>query len=144
LIWVLFFSGFSKDRKLIISAVVIVLSVLGFWFESGAEKPRLNVVNTTDLSNCGISVSHSYRSNFDFELCMNNAASQGDVTRLSFSLIASQCGELGECNELQRVQRDLSVDLPASESRKISFSEVNPDLQGIKWSLDIHSVKAKK
>jgi len=147
-VWVLFFSGFSKDRKIVTVVLSIALSLFGFWFESDAGKPKVNIVNVADVKSCGVSAVHSYRSNFDITLCVHNKAAQGHIKRLGFSVIANQCDEFGSCNELQRVRRDLTVDLPVKESQTIkqnlSFSEVNRDLQGIEWSLEIHSVKASQ
>jgi len=128
--------------------IALIGLFFGLWFENNSEKPKSNIVNVADLSSCGISASHSYRSNFDFQWCVQNNASMGHVKRLGFSIVASNCGEPGDCNELQRVQRDLSVDLPAGESRQIkqnlSFSDVDVSLSGIQWSVEIHSTKAHK
>ena len=146
LIWVLFFSDFKKEQKILIASAALILSLLGLWLENNSPKPKLDIVKTTEIRSCGILVSHSYRSNFDIDLCIKNTAPDGHVKRLNFSIIASLCETPQSCNEHQRVQRDLSVELPANESRQIkqnlSFSDTPIDLQGVQWSIDIHSVQA--
>jgi len=148
LIWVLFVPGLSKERKITIATIAILLSMVGLWYESSMDKPKTNVVQASQIIGCGVTASHSYRTNFDLTLCFQNTAAAGNVKRLSFSIIAQQCNNSEGCQEQQRVTRDLSIDLPATESvtlkQNLSFSELEPNLNGITWSLDIHSVKAIK
>ena len=148
LIWVLFFSGFSKDKKALIVAASLVLSMLGIWFESDFNKPKSSAVTNSDVSSCGVLASHSYRSSFDFELCFTNNASFGDITRIGFTLIALNCEKPSACVEVQRVERDLNFDLPMNTSGKLtqnlSFSNVPVSLENTQWSLKVNSVKAAK
>lgn len=148
IVWLLFFSKFSKERKITLVALALVLSFLGFWFENSVGKPRINIVKPNQIINCGVTAKHSYRSNFDINLCVQNAAEFGRVRRLELSIIAEQCAESGECVELQRVARDLSVDvLPQSSIsliQNLSFNDVDPGLKGVRWSFITRSVKASK
>ena len=150
LIWVLFFSGLSKERKLAISAIALLLSVSGLWYESTFGKPVNNLVSPSQINSCGTRAEHSYRSNFDVFLCLENTADVGLVKRLSFSVKASRCDDssLSNCTELEQVKRGIAVNIPPNGSQEIkqnlSFSSVAPDAKNIVWSIDIHSVKASK
>lgn len=148
IIWVLFFSKFTKERKIVIVALVVVVSFLGVWYESSVGKPRLNIVEPSQIINCGVSAEHSYRTNFDINLCVQNTSEFAKVKRLELSIIAQQCTTLSECIELQRVVRDLSVELTPNSSimlkQNLSFNNVAPDLEGVKWSFIVNAVKASK
>jgi len=148
IIWVLFFSKFNKNTKIALVFCSILLSVLGFWFESGANKPRKDLVQTSQLSSCGVIAKHTYRTNFDIDLCISNSAEVGDVKRIGLSVVAHQCESLSACVELQRVERELSVDLPALESvtlsQNLNFSNVELSAKNIQWSFIVRSVKATK
>ena len=148
IVWLLFFSKFSKERKITLIVLALVLSFLGFWFENSVGKPRTNIVKPNQIINCGVTAKHSYRTNFDINLCVQNAAEFGRVRRLELSIIGEQCAESGECVELQRVARDLSVDvLPQSSIsliQNLSFNDVDPGSKGVRWYFITRSVKASK
>jgi len=146
LIWVVFFSESSKNQKTAIVVISLLLCILGFWFESNLGKPRADVVQASQIETCGVVASHSYRSNFDLDLCLKNNADEGDVTRLSFTIAAQRCNDQGVCDQIQSIDRALLVDLPAKETlqlkQNLSFSELDPSLEDVQWSVTIHSVKA--
>ena len=148
IIWVLFFSKFSKERKIAIVALVVVVSFLGVWYESSVGKPRQDLVEPSQIIDCGVSAKHSYRTNFDIDLCVQNTSEFAKVRRLELLIIAQQCTNLGECVELQRVARDLSVEVMPSSSimlkQNLSFNNVAPDLDDVKWSFIVSAVKANK
>jgi len=148
IVWVLFFSKFSKERKIALVASAVILSFLGLWYESGADKPRRNIVNENQIVNCGVKAKHSYRTNFDIELCLRNTAKLGDIKRISLFIIAKKCQGSDECIELERVARDLTVDISAQSSttliQNLSFANVESNLQDVEWSFVVRSVKASK
>lgn len=148
IIWVLFYSKFKKERKIALVALAVILSTLGIWFESSVGKPRTNIIEPDQVINCGVIAKHSYRTNFDIQLCVQNTAEFGRIRRLKLSIIAEQCSGSGECVELQRVARDLSVDVvPQSSislSQNLSFDDVDSDLKGLRWSFIVRSVKASQ
>jgi len=146
LIWLLFLSSFTKRRKIIIATVVLVMSVLGIWLESNTDLPRANVVSVNDISDCGVVATHSYRSNFDLKICLRNNASGGQVKQLDLLVVAENCTAPNNCVLLEKVQRDVSVDIaPNSETvfaQNLGFDQVEPAATGVKWSAEIRAVKA--
>lgn len=148
LIWVVFFSGFSKERKAVIAVISILLNITGVWFESDLGKPKTGVVQASQIVPCGLEAVHSYRTNFDLVLCFQNSDANANVTRLGFSIAAQQCDNAGVCETVQQVRRDLLVELPANDiiqlKQNLSFSNVDPSLKGISWVVNVHSVKAIK
>lgn len=152
LVWVLFFSGFTKDRKILVSAVVALLAVIGIWVESYIEKPSLHIVENNELISCGIEAKHSYRSNYDFILCLHNKANEGHIKRLVFDLVAQQCDVDHQCTELERVQRDLSVDIAPSSTTKLMqnlnfsnvYDAVENNIDHVVWTFEAQIIRASK
>jgi len=148
IIWVLFFSKFSKQSKIALVAGAIILSMTGFWFESSAGKSRSGIVQVDQIVSCGISAQHSYRTNFDISLCIRNNAETGNVTRLGLYIIAEQCVSSESCVELQGVERDIAVDVPAQSSVKLlqnlSFTKLDANSNQVRWSFKVRSVQASK
>ena len=148
IIWVLFFSILPKERKILLVALSLILSVFGIWYESDAGKPQAGFVKAAQIVSCGVSAEHSYRSNFDISLCLENTAEQGHVKRIELAIIAAPCNGLNQCSELQRVVRGLQVDLlPASSttlSQNLSFDKIGNEQANVKWAFEVLSVKASK
>jgi len=146
LIWVLFFSNFSKQRKIVIAAIAIVISIFGVWLESTVGKPKSSIVNTADVVSCGVSAVHSYRSNFDLSLCLQNNSANGRVKRIALSIIAAKCTTQDDCREVQRQQRELPIDLAPSAKvtlqQNLSFGLLDPAAVDIVWSTETTMVKA--
>lgn len=148
LIWVLFFSSFSKQKKIVIAVLAVLISALGLGYEIISQQPVKGAMALTSVEACGVHAKHTYRTNFDLNICVNNVAEQGDITRIGFSIIASYCEEPNSCVEVERVRRDLNVELRASDNlvieQNLAFNELDPELDGIIWALDIHSLEAVK
>ncbi|MFT5571814.1 MAG: hypothetical protein ACI9FR_000734 [Cryomorphaceae bacterium] len=148
LIWVLFVSGFSRQRKVVIAALAVALSIAAVWFESSLGSPNKNVLTASEVVDCGSTAVHSYRSNFDVTICFNNNSAMGDVKRINFEVLALQCDSAGACTELQRVGRELSIELPANESitlqQSLSFPRVQPVSGAFTWQVQVNSLKAVK
>lgn len=146
ILWVLFASGFDKRRKIIITVVAVLLCALGAWFDGYGKNPKENVVSVSDVVSCGVSAQYSYRTNYDFKLCLKNNATSGAIKRARFAVIASSCPPASECQEVERVVRDVAVDVPAGEQQTIvenlSFDAVPNDAENISWSMEVESVKA--
>jgi len=146
LIWVLFLSSFTKQRKILITVIALLMTVIGVWLESNTGVPRANIVSTDDISSCGVIAKHSYRSNFDLDICIRNNASDGQVKRLTLLIVAEKCSSSDNCLILEQVQRDASVNIaPNSDARlsqNLSFDKVDPAAAEVIWSVEIVSVKA--
>ena len=148
IIWMLFFSTFSKQRKALLVGVSLALGIFGLWYESGANKPRAKVVKIEQVVSCGVSAKHSYRSNFDIELCIENTANTGNIKRVELAIIAQQCDAQNNCIQLQEVIRSLAIDLPASSkttlTQNLNFDKVSTNQDNVAWSFRALSVKANK
>jgi hypothetical protein len=148
LVWVLFVSGFSRQRKLVIAALAVVLSIAAVWFESSLGSPSKNVLAVSEVVDCGTSAVHSYRSNFDVTICFKNNSTMADVKRVAFEVLALRCESNGECTQVQRVSRELSIELPANQSAKVhqslSFPLVQPVSGAFTWQVQVKGLKAVK
>jgi len=146
LIWVLFFSGFEKRRKIIISVVAVILCVAGMGLESFKKKPRSNLVSAAQLVSCGVQAVHSYRSNYDFQICIENTAKVGRIKRVDMTINAQQCVNGTDCELLESVERSLSVDIAPQKStvlqENLSFKLVDKAAADLQWSIEVLSVKA--
>lgn len=145
LIWMLFFSGFSKQRRIVVSVLAIVVSAAGLWLEQRGETPRGGRMLTTELVSCGVSGKHSYRTNFDIEFCLENQSARATVKRVGLKFVAKQCIR-GECREVQSISKELSLDLAPAErstqTENINFSMIDPLDKSVVWSVQTDSVKA--
>jgi len=146
IIWVLFFSHFTKTQKILIVFFATLISVVGIWYENASDKPKHNIVQLNEVTNCGVSATHTYRSNFDINLCLQNESKKGHIKRIELAIIAEQCSQLNECVELQRVIRDLSISVLPNSSKKLtenlSFNQVDKDQGNIQWRFETQFVKA--
>ena len=144
-LWVLFFSNLTKNQKIIISSIAVILSVLGLWYESTSNKPRQGIVQIDQVTQCGIKVAHTYRSNYDIKFCIRNGSDNAYIKRISLDIYAQQCDESNQCQELQRVARDLKVDLKSDMQKEftenLSFEKVNKDNK-VSWAIEIKQIQA--
>lgn len=145
-LWVLFVSGFDKRRKIVLTLVALVMCAAGMWFDVFSNKPKSNVVLLSEVISCGVKAQHTYRTNFDITLCVKNNAAQGAIKRARFAVVASSCLAATECQEIDRVVRDVAVNVQAGEQQTIvqnlSFKSVANDAENIVWSVEMESVKA--
>jgi len=145
LVWVLYGSGFDKPRKIRICIIALVLCALGFWLDGYDKREIRNLVNISDVENCGIVAQHSYRTNFDISICLKNNAEKGTLTRLKFAVVASQCEAL-PCIQLQRVERSILVNVPSGSQvtldQNLNFDTLSPSQPGLEWSLEVLDTKA--
>lgn len=146
LLWVLFFSSFTKRRKIIITVIAVIMSAIGVWLESNTGMPRSGLLSNADVTSCGVTAVHSYRSNYDLTLCLRNSASDGQVKQLGLLITAQSCSAPNNCMTLESVYRDVRIDIaPNSEvivKQNLTFDDVDPALSGQVWSAQVESVKA--
>lgn len=145
LVWVLYVSGFEKPRKIRISIIALILCGIGFWFDGYDKRQVSNFVSIDDVVSCGVNAEHSYRTNFDLAICVQNNAEKGTISRLNMAVIASQC-DAQTCTQLQRVERSMLVNIPpksfSTVDQNLSFDDVNPLLTNVQWSFEILETKA--
>ena len=145
LVWVLYVSGFEKPRKIRISIIALILCGIGFWFDGYDKRQVSNFVSIDDVASCGVNAAHSYRTNFDLAICVQNNAEKGTINRLNMAVIASQC-DAQTCTQLQRVERSMLVNIPpkslSTVDQNLSFDDVSPLLTNVQWSFEILETKA--
>ncbi len=145
LVWVLYVSGFEKPRKIRISIIALILCGIGFWFDGYDKRQVSNFVSIDDVVSCGVNAEHSYRTNFDLAICVQNNAEKGTISRLNMAVIASQC-DAQTCTQLQRVERSMLVNIPpkslSTVDQNLSFDDVSPLLTNVQWSFEILETKA--
>lgn len=138
LIWVMFFSKFPKQRKIVITLVAIVLAVIGLWFEQKGESLKSDLVQLSDVVDCGATGKHSYRTNFDIEFCLQNNSVNATLKRITIDFKALDCID-GACQDKQTVQKTIRLDLSPGEketySENLNFPSVDSDDQNIVWTI---------
>lgn len=150
LLWLLIASGFERRRKIVIGLLLVATAVAGFIFEGYDKHELSNLVAESQVQSCGISAKHSYRTNYDLKLCVQNFAEIGSISRLKMAIVAKICppAQGQECLELARVIRDIPVKIvPQSQVtilQNLSFKDVDPSAKETQWSLEIISTKATR
>lgn len=145
LIWVLFFSWMSKKKKIYLTVTCVALCVAALILDSYRDSPRNGIVQVSQIELCGVQAKHSYRTNFDVDICMKNIADLGTVKRIQYEIIAQSCDAAGQCEEIQRVKRDRQAEISNSQqvtiSDNVSMTKVNPDSAN-HWKVDVLSLQA--
>ena len=146
LIWLLFFSGFNKQRKILFSAFIVLFAGLGIWYEQSGKTPRANLVETGQVFSCGVSAQHSYRTNYDIEFCLQNN-SDYELARVGLDFMVSKCLN-GNCTEVQAVHKEFPVKLLAGQQAKLTenlnFDQVSETDTGLVWTSVTKTVKARR
>ena len=147
IVWVLYASGFEKPRKIRISIIAVLLCVIAFWFDGYDKREFTNLVELNSVTSCGIDAEFSYRTNFDFDICIENKADKGTLTRLHLAIVAQDCSQ-SECVDLQRVERNVLVDVaPGSKlklTQNLSFDKVDLQSTSLNWAVEVLAVKAHR
>lgn len=147
IVWVLFLSQFTRQQKIIICTVSLLVCVAGLWFDQSSHTPKEGLISVNEMENCGVNAKHSYRTNFDIELCLRNLSENATAKRVSISYTALNC-VAGNCEELQVVNRDIALSLaPQLQlilSDNLNFDHVDPSLETVVWVAKVNSIKALK
>lgn len=137
LIWVLFFSGFTKQRKITISIIAVLIAIGGLWFEQRGQNLKSSLIAADQIADCGASATHTYRTNFDVRFCLQNNASKGTAKRVAMRFIALNCQQ-GDCQEIESVDKDIRVQIAPGEQatlvENLSFARVDPNAEGNVWT----------
>lgn len=158
LVWLLFFSNFEKQRRIIAAVVLFVVSIVLMWVVSEQDKPRLGIVQSADLSVCELSMAYSYRTNYDLKLCLKNDHPTAKVRRVEFQVVATTCSEpsdathesessTSECTPLQVVSKSRPVNIAAGESVLIQDNLDFDQLERVaadqlKWQVELTRIEA--
>lgn len=148
LIWVLFLSNFPKRTRIILASITVLLALLGAWFDGLGRNPKTGVVDANEIRVCSLEVAHTYRTNFDVTLCLQNTATHADVTRVRYTVVAEQCVRPDDCQVLAQVTHDTLFDVPrdaqSSKTQNLDFKPVDALVSNLNWRVTIDSVKAIK
>jgi len=144
IIWVLFVSGFSKQRKIIISVFAVLISIAGLWFEQWGEVPKDNLISVSQVVDCGVTGAHSYRTNYSIRFCLQNNATDATLKRAKISFSALNC-ESGECREIESVIKEIPLDVAPRASatmvESLSFNKLESTNDTIVWTVTPVKVK---
>ncbi len=144
LLWVLFASGFDRVRKIVISIAAVVVCAAVLLVDGYAKRESKSLIANADIGICGVAAKHTYRTNFDVSICLENQHSSATLTRIDMRVIASNCNASG-CTELERVARDIPMQLgPKAQQnviQNLSFNDVDPQAENVDWSLEIVTTK---
>lgn len=150
LLWLLVASGFERFKKMVLGTLLILLAVAGFIYEGYDKRELSDLVNESQIQSCGVTASHSYRSNYDLKLCVQNLAEKGVISRMKMAVVAKLCtsSDAESCLEIDRVLRDVPVRVPPKSQvyilQNLSFRNVEPTTKGVQWSLEILDTKATR
>ena len=146
LVWLLFFSGAQKKSKLLLGFSALLLVGLSIWFEGFLKLPREGVIELQQISSCGITAKHSYRSNYEIEYCLKNASLGANVERIELRFVAEDCRQQ-PCIEKASVVKQRAVNIVAGESQYLSdnlaFDSIRDYPGELDWKIEVISVKAR-
>jgi hypothetical protein len=150
LLWLLIASGFERRKKIVLGLLLLGIAIAGFFFEGYDKREHTNLLQESQVQSCGVTAKPSYRSNFDFQLCLQNLAETGVVSRLKMAVIAKVCPDTDgqQCFEVERVVRDIPVKImPMSQvsiMQNLSFKQVAQGNTQVQWSFEVISIKATR
>ncbi|GHA19625.1 hypothetical protein GCM10008090_31650 [Arenicella chitinivorans] len=128
------------------ASATVLVALLGAWFDGLGQNPKTGVIDPSELTVCGLEVAHTYRTNFDVTLCVKNTATQADVTRLRYTIIAEQCDDSGACEQLAQATRDtlfaIQANTQTSKTQNLDFKPVDASVANLTWRATIDGVKA--
>ena len=148
LIWLLFIAGFTRKKKIVIACITLFAGGILMWFEGADVRLKDGLVKVNQVHNCGVQSVHTYRTNFDVSICLENKASVGKIQRITIEVLAEQCQNDTQCAPLETVQRDVLFVLGPSSTQtleqNLDFKLVDPALPGLRWSAEVLRAQATK
>ncbi|GAA6137026.1 hypothetical protein NBRC116583_07730 [Arenicella sp. 4NH20-0111] len=146
MLWVWLFSPLGKRPRIVLTIFSMVLAVCLALFEAYSHKPRENLITVSEIQQCGLSVSHRYRSDYRVSLCLKNDSGSANVKRIVFKVIASRCTGAASCEVVEEVSRDIPVSIVPNTSvelmETLRFEQVQPQEKEVVWAAEVVSVKA--
>ncbi|RBP47098.1 hypothetical protein [Arenicella xantha] len=148
LIWVLFLSNLTKKHKIILTVITLILAAAGAWYDGATRSAKVGLISPSELLVCGITAQHTYRSNYDIAICLENTHASATLNRVGYAVTVSQCESGAECKQLMRLERDVLFSLAPETTgevvQNLDFKGLNSSLEGLSWQAEIISVKAMK
>jgi hypothetical protein len=147
ILWVLFFSPFSKQQKIVISACAGLILAIGLWYESHGKTPKSDLISVSEIVSCGASGEFSYRSNYNVDLCLQNNSVVATVQRIGLRVSVLSC-ENSNCSEIDAVDKEIRVHIkPQQEvqmTQNLSFDKLDPEIPYLNWMVQITSARATR
>ena len=147
LIWLLFFSSFSKRIRIAASSALIALTLFGLWLDTGGRGISTSRVDVDQVVSCGVTGSYSYRTNYNLELCLQNNSSAASVRRLLLKFDAIDCKN-GNCEVLDSVEDTVNLTIePDSQIKRtenIAFDNVPEQSSDLQFAVSVLQVWASR
>ena len=144
LVWVLFASGLERRLKIIVSVLALAFCLVVLLFNGYMNRESNSLIANEDINLCGVSAKHSYRTNFDVTICVENKHSSATLSRLTMQVVASVCDKT-TCIEKQRVTRDILMNLGPSAKQNLiqnlSFDAIDSGATNLDWSVEVVATK---
>lgn len=147
LLWLWLATPLTKRTKIIFTLMAMLASICLIAYEVYDNKPRLGIIQASQIDVCGINVKHSYRTDYAVELCLNNTSSS-TVKRLKFQVIGLRCEQQqpDQCTEIESNSHDQLISIkPNTEismTEILRFEKIEPTDTLIRWDAKILTIKA--
>ena len=147
IIWLLFFSSFSKRVRIGLTIGVLLVAVFAFSIDMNSRALQTGIVDSSQLTNCGVGAKFSYRTNYNIDLCLQNTAPKGTVKKIEVRFDAVSC-EQGNCTILQSRVETIHLELAPGEqlthTENLAFDLVPKKLKSLLWTAETTKVWAMK
>lgn len=147
LLWVLFLSPFTKQRKMVIGACAACILAIGLWYESHGKTPKSGLIDDSEIVSCGATGAFSYRSNYNVDICLQNNSSLGTVQRIGLRVSVLNC-ENSKCEELDAIDKEISLQISPQQKvqtiQNLAFNELTARTPNLTWIVEITSVRATR
>jgi len=124
-----------------------LIAITALWLEQKGQMLKSNLIQVSQIADCGVSGTHSYRTNFDIQFCLQNNSPNAILKRIGVDFSALRCVK-GNCEGLQTVNKELPVNLAPGARQtfveNFSFSNVEPSAENVVWTATLVSVLAAK
>ena len=147
LLWVLFLSPFSKQRKIVIGVCAACIVAIGLWYEGNGKTPKSGLISVAEIASCGASGEFSYRSNYNVDICLQNNSAVATVQRIGLRVSVLSC-ENSSCTEVNALDKEISLQIGPQQrvqtKQNISFEKLDGQLPNLTWIVEPTSVKATR
>jgi hypothetical protein len=114
LIWLLFFSSFSKRLRIALSVLLVAAVLIGLYVDINDKELSARLIKPAQVISCGVSGEFSYRNNYNIKLCLQNTAKRGLIKRMTVEVTALKCAA-AECTRISTSEERLNIDIGAGQ-----------------------------
>lgn len=149
LIWVLFFSKYEKTQKIIITLVSSLL--IGCWLGWEMQRDALStsLIDIDEITICSVKLTHSYRTNYDAVVCLENTSDIASAERVKLRYSALVCDP--NCTVIEEIDKERLIQLPNGKKTSITESvrfdlldaaETKKTPSDVQWKVSVLSVQS--